>query len=311
MPIYAGNMADASVYLRKRKDKIRVPSSRPAGSALASHAPSGTSSPLPPAGLSAAPSPSASVAPKTEPKSELPDSANPNLTFYRIVSSGRPGTRYNLMKLNTAREFDPASIPPPVLLNRKRPGGRQMPVFARDATGRIIGRYVYDAEGRPVLGADGQPAVQSQLGEQRDMALVGGAQDAEGQNRPRRRRGVKEVYVQDKEVMRLRREERDPWVLESGRPAMPGSQDGAAASGSASGSGQSKNHDGDQWVGQMQEPGSMPVVLLINDGQGGTDFKMIPLGRTYRFDPERPFKVLDPDAAHKLVSLLAAWYIAG
>jgi hypothetical protein len=48
------------------------------------------------------------------------------------------------------------------------------------------------------------------------------------------------------------------------------------------------------------EASTLPTVLLVNDGTDA-GFKVVPMGRTYRFEPERPFKVLDPDAAHKLV----------
>jgi len=185
--------------------------------------------------------------------------------------------RYNVMKLNSGRDIDPTQISRPVLMNRKQPGPRAPPTFLFDDEGKILGRYVYDEAGKLVLGADGKPTVDKK--DEMDMSLVGTAPGQSG--RRRIKKGVKEVFNQDIEVIRLRREENTPWVLESGQP-------------------KEKAGIPEHWVGRMTEPASMPTVLLINDGKT-EGFSVVTLGRTYRFEPERPFKVLDPDAAHKLV----------
>jgi len=181
------------------------------------------------------------------------------------------------MKLNSGRDLDPTQISRPILMNRKQPGPRAPPVFSFGEEGKIIGRYIYDESGNPALGTDGKPMVDKK--DEMDMSLVGTA-PGEGVQR-KGKKGVKEVFHQDIDVIRLRREENTPWVLESGQP-------------------KDKSNIPEHWVGRMQEPSAMPTVLLVNDGRTA-GFKVVPLGRTYRFEPERPFKVLDPDAAHKLV----------
>lgn len=165
-------------------------------------------------------------------------------------------------------------------MNRKKPGPKDPPTFALDENGKIVGRYVYDEEGKPILDEEGQPVVERK--EVVDMSLVGQAPG--GGRKKRVKRGTKEVFHQDIEIMRLRREEALPWVLESGNP-------------------QDKPAQPEQWVGRMLEQGQLSTVLLSNDGTRD-GFEMMPLGRSYKFEPARPFKPLDSDAANKLVNIL-------
>ncbi|KIR43224.1 transcription initiation factor TFIIF subunit alpha [Cryptococcus deuterogattii 99/473] len=282
-------MSDATLFLRKSKDKQRRKNgsgasriastsnsslaSRP--SALKSQPLAGPSSSGPPS--SAAPSPSYVSA-----KSEPDGSNNPNITEIKIFSTGsNSALRYNLMRLNSVKDVDPTQITAPILMNRKKPGPKEPPTFALDENGKIVGRYVYDAEGRPVLDEDGQPVVERK--EMVDMSLVGQAPG--GGTKRRVKRGTKEVFHQDIEIMRLRREEALPWVLESGNP-------------------QDKPAQPEQWVGRMLEQGQLSTVLLSNDGTRD-GFELMPLGRSYKFEPARPFKPLDSDAANKLFELQA------
>lgn len=184
------------------------------------------------------------------------------------------------MRLNSVKDVDPTQITAPVLMNRKKPGPKDPPTFALDENGKIVGRYVYDEEGKPVLDEEGQPVVERK--EVVDMSLVGQAPG--GGRKKRVKRGTKEVFHQDIEIMRLRREEALPWVLESGNP-------------------QDKPAQPEQWVGRMLEQGQLSTVLLSNDGTRD-GFEMMPLGRSYKFEPARPFKPLDSDAANKLVNIL-------
>jgi transcription initiation factor TFIIF subunit alpha len=277
-------MADASLFLRKRKDKQRqrVPTAHlapPLG-------PSGSNptSPRPVSGLSPV-GLQAQSSNKPSPTTGTPGSSA-HITEIKLFSPHQPSdhqVRYNILKLNTSKPTDPRHIHPPILLNRKTPGPRQPPVYAFDDEGKPIGKYLYQPDGKPILDENGQQAIERRV--EMDMSLVG---TAPGQGEKKKgRRGVREVYHQDREVIRLRREEAEPWVLESGSP----SQDGASGSTSIP----------DHWVGRMVEPSNMPTVLLVNEGENA-GFTIRSLGRTYRFDPERPFKVLDPEAAHKLVS---------
>jgi transcription initiation factor TFIIF subunit alpha len=188
-----------------------------------------------------------------------------------------------MMKFMSARDFDPTQITRPILLNRKQPGQKELPVHALDDAGKIVGKYQYDDTGKPILGTNGQPLI-DRVDVGLDPDLIGGVP---GQKR-KLRKGVKEVFHQDLNVIRMKREEATPWVLETGTPRPEGQA-------------QALGHVPEHWVGRMTEASSLPTVLLINDGRLESGFEIVPLGRTYRFTPERPFKTLDADAANKLV----------
>lgn len=272
-------MVDPAFFLKKktRPGASRTPKP-PAGSA-ATAGPSAPRRPPPP--RPGAPPGRPAGPPKTDAvKAQVKDEPNPNITVIPIYSA-EPGSglRYNFMRLNSTRDVDPSKIPAPILMNRKQPGPKQPPQFAIDAEGKIVGRYVYDDQGKPVLDEDGKPVVEKR--NEMDMSLVG---TAPGQSNKRRgKRNLKEVFHQDVEVIKLRREEAHPWVLEaknpsSDKPAMP-----------------------EHWVGRMRDGLTLPTVLLVNDGQNA-NFTMVPLGREYQFEPERPFKIMDADQANKYVS---------
>lgn len=267
----------AASFLRKRKDKRPVPSRFPTNASAggsASAGPSAVSSPRP-----VQPS---LVKPETN-GSQTDQSHLVEIKLFSASPQTLESTRYNLMKLNSARDFDPTSLPAPILLNRKQPGPRAPPTFAFDEEGEIIGKFKYDDEGKPVLGADGLQVVE--VKEKADLALIGGTEQ-----KKTRKKAIKEVYHQEKDVMRLRREEATPWILETGNPRKDEME--------VEVDGQAKMPE--HWVGRYVDPHSLPTVLFVNDGRS-EGFQVIPLGRTYKFEPERPFKVLDPDAAHKLV----------
>jgi transcription initiation factor TFIIF subunit alpha len=266
-------MADAMErFLRKRKDRVKkIEDVKPSITGSSTRSPSAQPS------VNSF-SNSHTVNGGRTPKAE----SNGQVIEIKIFSSQNSSSRFSMMKLNHNKDADPIQISRPILMNRKEPGEKQLPTYAVDSEGKIVGKYVYDAEKRPVLGADGHPVVETRQGV--DQSLVGTAPGQMGIKS--RKKGVKEVFLQDIDKMRMRREEYHPWVLESARLSShdtPGSFP-------------------EHWVGRMQEPGSMPTVLFIDNGKSQS-FKMVPLNRTYRFEPERPFKVLDADAANKLVSL--------
>ncbi|EIW72848.1 hypothetical protein TREMEDRAFT_12890, partial [Tremella mesenterica DSM 1558] len=193
-------------------------------------------------------------------------------------------TRFNLMKFNYAREFDPLTLPDP-LLTRKQPGERIKPTIALDDNGNVIGKYVYDNNGKLLLGADGRPIIEHI--ETMDVNLVGqakGVQEGSGSRR-KFRNTAREVFHQDVETVKLKREEAQPWVLEAKTP-------------------REKPPIPEHWVGRMVEGSTLPMVLFVNEGKND-GFSVVPLGRTYRFNPERPFKVLDSDEANKLFEFQA------
>ena len=271
LTLSAGTMSDSGLFLKKKKPRPRPPPSN-------QHAPSPPVSSNP---LRAASSSSAS--PRLLANGSPAASSDPSkVVEFKLLSSGADNAlRYNLMRLNSLRDLDPRVITRPILMNRKEPGPKAPPVFAQDESGKIVGRYVYDNAGKPVLDASGQHVVEKR--DEKDLSLIGSA-PASGARRTTRK-GVKEVHHQDIEVIRLRREEQTPWILESAKPKSDKEQ-GAMP---------------EHWVGRMMEPTSMPSVLLVNDGTMGMGFKVVPLGRTYRFEPERPFKVEDTDTANRNV----------
>ncbi|GMK60100.1 hypothetical protein CspeluHIS016_0903170 [Cutaneotrichosporon spelunceum] len=213
--------------------------------------------------------------------SRAPSTDGKNIVTVDIVSAA-PGQklRFNVMKLNSTKEIDPGALPAPIMMNRKQPGPKNLPQLATDSEGKIIGRYIFDEEGNPVLDEEGKPTIEKRV--EMDMNLVG---TAPGTNNKRRgKRQTKEVFHQDIEVIKLRREEANPWVLESKNKTNESDETAA--------------HVPEHWVGRMVEQAALPTVLLINNGTD-PNFTMIPLGRTYKFEPERPFRVMDVDQAHK------------
>ena len=262
--LYIIKMAEA--FLRKRKDKNRVPSNVPRPAPAA--APATVPIPAPRPAPAAANRPPGQVI-------ELP-----------LYSSFGGGERYNLMRLNSTQQtIDINLIPKPLLLNRKDADAEQQArLFAYDESGAVIGKYVYDHDGKPVMDAEGKHVVE--VKDKADASLIGGPE------RPKKgKTGVKEVYHQDREIMRLRREEAVPWVLESGSVSREAAQRGEG--------GKIPVH----WKGQYQEPSALPTVLFLNDGlEHG--FRVVPLGRTYKFEPDRPFKPLEADEANRMVRLL-------
>ncbi|ODO07389.1 transcription initiation factor TFIIF subunit alpha [Cryptococcus wingfieldii CBS 7118] len=274
-------MSDATLFLRKNKDKQRRRNASGVNRVASSSSVPGLASRPKPSSLPASSSAASSPSVKPDPTPDV----KPDITEIRIMStSPNNPLRFNLMRLNHSKTIDPADITQPILMNRKKPGPPEPPIYSLDAEGRINGRYLYDEAGKPVLDEDGKHMVDKK--ETIDMSLVGQApSDASGSKRKRTKRGTKEVFHQDIDIMRLRREEALPWVLESANP-------------------QERPPQPEQWTGRMVEQGALGQVLLFNDGTGD-GFELIPAGRTYKFEPERPFKPLDADAANKLFELQA------
>ncbi|WWC68393.1 uncharacterized protein I206_102319 [Kwoniella pini CBS 10737] len=280
-------MSDAALFLRKRKDKdrrSRVPSRPVGGPSSSTNNVSTASSSTRPNGVASC-SASSSAGVKTEPGT---NGQNANITEIKIFSSGSDGgLRFNFMRLNHEKEIDPSQIGKNILLNRKKPGPREPSKYAMNKEGKIVGKFVYDNEGKLVLDSEGKPIIERKPEiEGMDMSLVGQAPEeiedkiGKAPGKKKMKKGTKEVFHQDIEIMRLRREEASPWILESSKP-------------------KDKSIIPEYWVGRMQEPSALPTVLLVNDGTT-EGFEMVPLGRTYKFVPDRPFKVLDSDAANKM-----------
>ena len=251
----------AEAFLRKRKDKARVPSAR---------------QPVP------APAPPARPTPAPAPAAASSSQPAPQIVEIKLFSSFGATERYNIMRLNSAQPIDIAKIPGPLLLNRKDLDyEQQAKVLAYDETGGVIGKYVYDHDNKPVLDAEGKHVIE--VKEQADRSLIGGPDRGK-----KGKKGVKEVYHQDREIMRLRREETVPWVMESSTVSRETFQKGEAGSTPV------------HWTGHYQEPTALPTVLFLTSPHEN-GFRVVPLGRSYKFEPDRPFKPIDVDEANRLV----------
>jgi len=275
---------DASQFLRNRKSKQRrVPSAaapRPAGPPPAIVNPNPAA---PNAGRPGSMATSTSAVPS-------PPVDKSKIVEIKLFSSGDlGGLRFNLMRLHSHLDVDPRQITAPVLFNRKPRGGQPPPNIAYDAEGTPIGKYKYDNDGQAVLDPEGQQVVEQLTGP--DLALVGGAA-----GKKKKRAGVREIHEGDSEAIKMRREEAEPWVLESGTSTNAKSEPGSVEVKS-----ESTTKMPERWVGMMQEQSNMGSVLIVDNGSHG-GFNVVPLGRTYRFDPKRPFEVADMDEAHKRVS---------
>lgn len=281
-------MGEASLFLKKR------PKPRPRD-------PSASVKPLPPRPNRDVGTPSSTGSPAATPPagtSSTPKSQN--VTEIKLFSVGDTnGTRYNIMRMHSDHDVDPRQIPGPILLNRKPRHEAPKPLIAYDTEGKAIGKYVYDKDGKPVLDAEGQQVIEQATGP--DASLVGGGQEG---RKKRKGKSIRDVYSTDVEMIKLKREENEPWILESGQ--LRGMTNGSHGVKSEAGPSGVKTEDGvtqakrsDRWTASYQEPTSMGTVLII-DNQNGS-FGVVPLGRTYRFVPDRPFETLDSDAANKEV----------
>lgn len=251
---------------------------------------------------SAASSPGAS-GPSTGPTATGAPWNPANVVKVKLFSSGDlGGIRYNIMKMNHKQDVDPKMITEPVLFNRKPRGGQDRPYIAYDTEGTPVGKFVYDNAGKPVLGADGEHVVEIASGP--DMSLVGGA----GARKKHKKATVRETYAGDAEAFKMRKEEAEPWVLESGNAEANRKDDEVKGEEGIKGeegvkreyTGGRSFHMPERWVGMMQEAQQTKTVLIVDNGSNG--FNVLPLGRTYLFNPKRPFDVPDVEVAHKRVS---------
>lgn len=285
-------MGEASLFLKKRTK----PQPRAGQSSFAASRPPRPAQLDATAHTSSNGSPAA-VSPADQAAS--PSVPSQNVTEIKLFSVGDSGgTRYNVMRMHSEHDVDPRNIPGPILLNRKPRHEAPRPYTAYDAEGKVVGKYVYDNEGKPVLDAESKQVVEQSTGP--DLSLVGGVQEGK---KKRKGKAIRDVYSTDVEMIKLKREENEPWVLESGQLRGMQSHANGSVKGepgavkAEEGSGQAKKSD--RWTASYQEPTSMGTVLII-DNQNGS-FGVVPLGRTYRFIPDRPFETMDSDAANKEV----------
>lgn len=214
----------------------------------------------------------------TAPSPASTDDGKPAYAEYQLFSSPAPGHRFNIMKMNSSKPADPSRFPRPVMMTRKDPHGSLDDRFAYDEAGNVLGRWDFDEFGKPVLGADGKQTYTPDRVEA-DQSLV--APGAGGKPaRKRYQKATKEIHQVDKELMRFKREEALPWVLEGGVQGQEQSE---------------------KWIGRIQDTSDQAYVMFVLN-EGSESFRVLPVGRKYKFEPNRTFNVLDVDQADAAVS---------
>lgn len=222
--------------------------------------------------------------------------AQANYSDYRLVSSGLPtgydapdGTaRFNVVKFqSTTAEVDPRTFARPIAMNRRDPrprpppaaavlGADGKPIVAPEDEKRIELRPVLDGQGRVVKGPDGEPLMAPK--QSYDASLVGGG--AAATPLPIRKKNpfkkkTKQVYKVDADVIRLRREERHPWVLESA--------DGK-----------------ERWVGRMEDTAEKQSYVGFVFEDDKDSFEVVDVRRWFKFQKRATYETLGVDEAEEL-----------
>lgn len=270
-----------------------VDSAVPSPSAVAGPSTATSSASTPGAAAARSSRPASRFASKVRVKAaESPAPAN--YSDYRLVSSGLAtgfdapeGTpRFNVVKFqSTAAEVDPRTFARPIAMNRRDPrprppppppilGADDQPVAEEEK--RIELRPVLDGQGRIVKGPDGEPLMAPK--QSYDASLVGGgaaATPAPIRKKNPFKKKTKQVYKVDADVIRLRREERHPWVLESA--------DGK-----------------ERWVGRMEDTAEKQsyVGFVFEDDKDA--FEVVDVRRWFKFQKRATYETLGVDEAEEL-----------
>jgi transcription initiation factor TFIIF subunit alpha len=244
---------------------------------------------------------------------------------YRLVSTGTGGYKFNVLKFNTPSTIDPRTLPPPVLFNRKDPrqAGRPPPPVVdpnelsteMGADGQLIPlvdlKPVLDIHGKPMLGRDGKIMYATgKRGPAADLSLIAPGGGAVNNKKNLFKKKTKQVHKVDQEKMRLRREERYPWVLESGLPSVGPSSSSGPVGGAkieeqeeVQGDGQqgSEGKEADVWVGTMEDTSNQNYVMFVFEDDKD-EFQVMDVRRWYKFNQRPAYETLDMDQAEELVS---------
>lgn len=281
-----------------------------------------SSAPIPPP--RARPPPPASRFPSQKPK---PTPTPSSYSDFRLVSTGTGGYKFNVLKFNTPKPIDPRTLPPPVLLNRKDPrnAGRAPPPppdpnqlsTEVGADGKLIPlselKPVLDIHGKPMLGPDGKVMYATgKRGPGADLSLIAPGGGAVKNKKNLFKKKTKQVHKVEQDRMRLRREERYPWVLESGVASSSTSSTAAEGSvkpepgGSEPAAGEAtQDKEIDVWVGRMEDTANQNYVLFVFEDDSDA-FQVVDVRRWYKFQQRPAYNTLDMDQAEELVSHLVA-----
>lgn len=249
----------------------------------------------------ARPSSSSRLASKVRVK-PAPSPAPTSFSDFRLVSSGLsnahdapPGTpRFNVVKFQSlaGEAVDPRAFAGPLQMNRRDPRPRPAPPppdptavgdGPADGAGggedekKVELRPVLDAQGRVVKGPDGEPLMAAR--QKYDASLVGGgaaATPAPIRKKNPFKKQTRQVYKVDADVMRLRREERHPWVLESA--------DGK-----------------ERWVGRMDDTAERQSYVAFVFEDNKDEFEVVDVRRWFKFQKRAGYETLGVDEAEELV----------
>ncbi|EJU06571.1 hypothetical protein DACRYDRAFT_113241 [Dacryopinax primogenitus] len=220
------------------------------------------------------------VQPDVKPKVEmkpLPEDPPGTYSDFVITSTGISEWRHDMMSFrptSVKSAVNPMEWPRPVKLNRKELKKNYKTVDKVEPAKPLLG-----LDGKPVIGPDGK------------VVMVGGVDGLQPNGRPRpkdngkgkdkdqqkrkfKRTKTRQVFRVSDEVRQLRREERHPWVLESG--------------------------DGQQlWEGRMEDRGPPLQVLLFENNKGPGGFLAVPLNKWYTFKEPPKHTILTLDQAEQ------------
>lgn len=244
----------------------------------------------------AAPSSRAFQPAKVEPvPAELDAEGNANYSEYRLVSNGEGGWSYNIIKFNSnpnkPEPFSPLDLPQPARLNRKDPRPRPPPPPPiLDEHGNAIEDFkpVLDINGKPMIGPDGKVMLATgKKGPGVDTSLIAPDGGAVKNKKNLFKKKTKQIFKVSQDRMRLRREERHPWVLE-GNPDIK-LEEGAPTV------------EGETWVGRMEDTGDKSFVMFVFEDDKD-EFSVVNVKRWYKFQQRPAYQTLNMDEAEEIVS---------
>lgn len=231
---------------------------------------------------------------KEEAIPELDADGGANFSDYKLVSNGQGGWNYNVIKFhssaNAATDFDPLHLPQPALLNRKDPRPRPPPPPpVLDEHGNVVEELkpVLDEKGKPMLGPDGKVMFATgKKGPTADLSLIAPDGGAVKNRKNLFKKKTKQIFKVSQDRMRLRREERHPWVLE-------GNPDGQPVEGS-------QTVPGETWVGRMEDTGDKSFVMFVFEDDKD-EFQIMDVRRWYKFQQRPTYNTLNQDEAEEMV----------
>jgi len=233
---------------------------------------------------------------KPEPvQSDFDANGNANYSEYRLVSTGDGGWTHNIIKFNSnpnkPNGFSPLDLPQPALLNRKDPRPRPPPPPPTlDEHGNVVEELkpVLDINGKPMLGPDGKVIFATgKKGPGVDVSLIAPDGGAVKNKKNLFKKKTKQIFKVSQDRMRLRREERHPWVLE-GNPLAQVVEGAPTA-------------PGETWVGRMEDTGDKSFVMFVFEDDKD-EFQVVDVKRWYKFQQRPGYNTLNMDEAEEIVS---------